>query len=59
MVEITIVEGNGHEDSRGRVNHFNEFDLGSVKRLYSIEHYDVTVVRAWQGHQRESENGFL
>jgi len=59
MVEINVIKGKAHEDFRGRVSHFNEFDLVNVKRIYSIEHYDVSIVRAWQGHQKERKWFFV
>ena len=34
---------------------FNDFDMEAVKRFYVIEHPDIEIVRAWQGHQKEQK----
>lgn len=48
-----IVEGGVHQDSRGILKYFNEFDLQSIKRFYISENKDVTTIKAWQAHKLE------
>lgn len=55
MSEILIIEGGKHEDARGKLIFFNDFDMSDVRRFYVIEHRDTDVVRAWQGHQKEEK----
>jgi len=50
-----IIEGGTHEDERGRLIFFNEFDMSPVKRFYMIEHPHVETIRAWQGHKIEEK----
>ncbi|MDQ7960979.1 dTDP-4-dehydrorhamnose 3,5-epimerase family protein [Flavobacterium lindanitolerans] len=50
-----IIQGNIHEDERGKLFYVNEFDLSEVKRYYIIEHPDILVIRAWQAHKREQK----
>jgi dTDP-4-dehydrorhamnose 3,5-epimerase len=50
-----IIQGGKHEDQRGRLIFFNEFDMSPVKRFYMIEHTDIETVRAWQGHKKEEK----
>ncbi len=55
MNKPKIIKGGEFEDSRGKLTYVNEFDLTPVKRFYAIKHPDKTVVRAWQGHRKESK----
>jgi len=48
-----LVKGGIFNDCRGTLKYFNDVDLSPVKRFYLMEHPDVNVVRAWQGHQVE------
>ncbi len=50
-----IIQGGTHEDERGRLIFFNEFDMAGVRRFYVIEHTSVEIVRAWQGHKKEEK----
>jgi dTDP-4-dehydrorhamnose 3,5-epimerase len=50
-----IIQGGTHEDARGRLTFFNDFNLKEVKRFYVIQHPDTEVVRAWQGHKIEQK----
>jgi dTDP-4-dehydrorhamnose 3,5-epimerase len=50
-----IIQGGTHEDHRGRLTFFNDFNLKEVRRFYVIEHPDTQVVRAWQGHKIEQK----
>lgn len=50
-----IIQGGEFEDTRGKLNFFNDFDMKPVKRFYIIEHPDIDIVRAWQAHQKEEK----
>jgi dTDP-4-dehydrorhamnose 3,5-epimerase-like enzyme len=49
-----IIKGGSYTDERGQLEFFNEFDMSSLKRIYFTTHFDIEVVRAWQGHTIES-----
>ncbi|MEO6133707.1 MAG: hypothetical protein ABIP35_01055 [Ginsengibacter sp.] len=53
--KVQIIRGGDHEDVRGKLTFFNEFDMKSVRRFYLIEHPDTKVVRAWQAHKIEQK----
>lgn len=53
--EPQIINGGEFTDERGTLSFVNDFDLSNVKRFYSITHSDMSVVRAWQGHQHENK----
>ena len=55
MSDIAIIKGGNHEDVRGKLFFFNDFDLSKVKRFYVIEHPKVEIIRAWQGHKKEEK----
>lgn len=48
-----IIKGGLFTDNRGSMRFVNDFHFKEVKRFYFIKHPDITVVRAWQGHQIE------
>ncbi|MEO5832339.1 MAG: hypothetical protein ABIR83_03080, partial [Nakamurella sp.] len=50
-----IIQGGEHEDARGRLTFFNDFDMKAVRRFYVIEHPDTAIVRAWQAHKKEQK----
>ena len=50
-----IIQGGSHTDHRGIIKFVNNFDLKDVRRFYSIHHPDISVIRAWQGHQYEAK----
>ena len=50
-----IFKGEKYTDTRGTLSFANDFDLSNVKRMYTIFHPDKNIVRAWQGHERESK----
>jgi dTDP-4-dehydrorhamnose 3,5-epimerase-like enzyme len=52
---ITTICGAQHEDARGKLIFFNDFDMSGVRRFYMIEHPDTEIIRAWQGHQKEEK----
>lgn len=49
-----IILGGNYTDQRGQLDFFNEFDMSPIKRVYFTTHFDVDVIRAWQGHTIES-----
>lgn len=49
---IKIFNFNKHEDHRGILRFSNELDITSFKRMYFIEHTELTT-RAWQAHKSE------
>lgn len=51
---MRLIEGNLHSDERGVVRFVNGFDMSRVVRMYCIEP-KLGVVRAWQGHKRETK----
>lgn len=53
--EPKIIQGGTYEDERGKLSFVNDFDLSEVRRYYTIEHPDTSVIRAWQGHKKEQK----
>lgn len=49
-----VVNGRNYTDERGELEFFNEFDMSPIKRVYFTTHFDIEVIRAWQGHTIES-----
>lgn len=49
-----IITGNVHSDIRGTVRFVNDFDMTNIVRMYSIKP-EVDIIRAWQGHKKESK----
>jgi hypothetical protein len=47
----TIIKGGSYSDDRGLMRFVNDFRFDVVKRFYFIKHPDLSVIRAWQGHQ--------
>ncbi|QDP85847.1 sugar epimerase [Chryseobacterium sp. SNU WT5] len=52
-MEPELIKGNNHLDDRGKLTFNNDFCGFTVKKMYSIENYDLDFVRGWQGHQVE------
>lgn len=52
---LKLIEGGIHDDERGTIAFVNDFDLSEVVRFYRITHPKTSIVRAWQGHQKESK----
>jgi hypothetical protein len=50
-----LIRGDVHQDQRGVLRFFNDFDMSLVKRFYISENADSSIVRAWQGHQKEQK----
>jgi dTDP-4-dehydrorhamnose 3,5-epimerase len=53
--EIRIIKGGIHQDSRGTIGFVNDFDLSPCVRFYRISHPEISIIRAWQGHKKESK----
>jgi dTDP-4-dehydrorhamnose 3,5-epimerase-like enzyme len=50
-----FIEGGAFSDERGALSYVNGFNMLEVRRFYLIGHPDVSIVRAWQGHQMEQK----
>ena len=50
-----IIKGGTFTDNRGSMRFVNAFTFPDVKRFYLIKHPDISIVRAWQGHQFEKK----
>ena len=50
-----LLTGGSHADSRGILRFCNEFDMGAVKRFYTISNSLEQPVRGWIGHRRETK----
>ena len=50
-----IIKGGNYYDERGSMRFVNDFCFGDVKRFYFIKHFEISVVRAWQGHEFEKK----
>ena len=48
-----VINGGSYSDNRGVVTYNNDFDMSSIKRIYSIQNVNTSFVRAWQGHAIE------
>ncbi len=48
-----VINGGSYSDIRGDVTYNNYFDMSSIKRIYSIQNVNTSLVRAWQGHAIE------
>lgn len=55
IMHPTLIKGGVHSDNRGLLTFFNDFNMSLVKRFYIAEHFDATVIRAWQGHRLEQK----
>lgn len=51
----TILKGDHFSDSRGSMRFVNDLNFEDIKRFYFIKHPDVSIIRAWQGHQIEKK----
>ncbi len=49
----SIITGDFFEDNRGKLTYNNSFNAASIKRIYTIENYNLDVERGWQGHKVE------
>lgn len=51
MNTMKTYSSNIHQDERGKLYFFNDFNLNEVKRMYQIENKDTSIIRAWQAHK--------
>lgn len=49
----SIINGSVFSDHRGHLKFNNDFNASKIKRIYTIENSDESIVRAWQGHKIE------
>jgi len=57
--EVNTIKGDSFSDSRGTVRFVNDFLFEGIKRFYTILHPDIEVIRAWQGHKKETKCFFV
>lgn len=52
-----VIAGDYVVDERGKVAFVNDFhfEREKIKRFYVITHFDTSVIRAWQGHRKETK----
>ena len=50
-----LIQGGLHADARGSLRFCNEFDMGAVKRFYTISNSVECPERGWIGHKRETK----
>ena len=55
---MILFNGSSFTDERGTVRFVNSFDLKKVVRMYCIEP-NLSIIRAWQGHKRETKWFFV
>jgi dTDP-4-dehydrorhamnose 3,5-epimerase-like enzyme len=51
---MKIIEGSSFKDNRGIIRFVNDFDLINIRRMYVVKP-ELAVIRAWQGHKKESK----
>ena len=49
------IEGGRYTDARGSLRFCNDFDMGAVKRFYTIANSVEQPVRGWIGHKKETK----
>ena len=50
-----LIQGDTFVDERGTLAFVNAFDMDEVQRMYTITHPHTHIVRAWQGHKKETK----
>jgi dTDP-4-dehydrorhamnose 3,5-epimerase len=50
-----LISGNIFQDERGSLSFLNDFSLKPIVRLYEIAPISTNIIRAWQGHKKESK----
>lgn len=53
------IAGSLHTDARGTLAFVNGFTFPGVKRFYTLTQPNTEVLRAWQGHRRETKYFFV
>ena len=51
--EPLLIAGDVSVDDRGDVGYVNDFDMKSVRRLYTVSNHKQGFVRAWHAHRKE------
>lgn len=49
----SLNKGGIHQDQRGEIIFFNDFDMSAIKRFYQISNADETIKRGWRAHKIE------
>ncbi|WP_018630760.1 WxcM-like domain-containing protein [Niabella aurantiaca] len=52
-MKAQLIQGGNHTDQRGQLLFNNGFDLEPVRRIYTIEHSNTSLIRGWMGHETE------
>ena len=50
-----VIQGGRYADARGVLRFCNDFDMGAVKRFYTIANSVEQPVRGWIGHKKETK----
>ena len=50
-----LIQGGTYADDRGALRFCNDFDMGAVRRFYTIANSVEQPVRGWIGHRRETK----
>ena len=50
-----LIPGGLHEDARGRLRFCNDFDMGEVRRFYTISNSAAEPNRGWIMHRKETK----
>ncbi|MCF3109946.1 WxcM-like domain-containing protein [Niabella sp. CC-SYL272] len=53
-MNVQLLQGGQHTDQRGSLLFNNGFDASPVKRIYTIEHNNTSLIRGWMGHEIEN-----
>lgn len=48
-----LIKGGRDTDYRGQICYNNDFILTDIKRMYTIENWELNPIRGWQGHKIE------
>lgn len=54
-MDAELIDGGTHADARGVLRFCNGFDMGEVRRFYTIANSVEQPVRGWIGHRRETK----
>lgn len=49
----TINKGGIHQDQRGEIIFFNDFDMSPIRRFYQLSNADERIQRGWRAHKLE------
>ena len=55
MISNSLYTGKNHQDERGILSFWNDFNMINIKRMYTIYHHSTLTIRAWQGHKHEEK----